>query len=477
MQDVKTEFVEPADLPEKTQKEGVPAESLTKESVPAGVPADVPAESSTKESVPAGAVETSTKESVPAGAVETETKESAPAGAVETETKESAPAGVKVETSTKESVPASVKVETETKESVPPGKAETETKESVPPGKVETDTAVEPRVTPKPKPNREEETEEERKAREAHNSYMRCFRSLRSVNCPPEVREKAFTKDGKKRSSSIMRHMYEMWISSGCDWLQSSIVLNAKKRNNTRRTGRYVWKRFDLLKTEHGEAIAEDIRASKKGMDPDGRGRWWKVHPDQPKNEDWELFKCFDSREEVTESESETEFQMNADVGLDHAGTTGAFNDPGSNDLPPPPPPKLPRKEKKAKPAPEEALDLLKKGTQRIIEADGMEAMLKNGGMHLGLDLPELRGDAFAKAMVSDMRSDIDLLKQRHTELQHAVTTKEADSEIGTLNMLLKASYSMYDEKMKAVKRAIRPAPKAKANPKGKAHAKAKAAA
>ncbi|CAE7657043.1 unnamed protein product [Symbiodinium sp. CCMP2592] len=215
-------------------------------------------------------------------------------------------------------------------------------------------------------------------------------------------------------------------------------------------------------------------------MDPDGRGRWWKVHPDQPKNEDWELFKCFDSREEVTESESETEFQMNADVGLDHAGTTGALshlldsssgargsNDPGSNDLPPPPPPKLPRKEKKAKPAPEEALDLLKKGTQRIIEADGMEAMLKNGGM----------GDAFAKAMVSDMRSDIDLMKQRHTELQHAVTTKEADSEIGTLNMLLKASYSMYDEKMKAVKRAIRPAPKAKANPKGKAHAKAKAAA
>ncbi|CAE7657055.1 unnamed protein product [Symbiodinium sp. CCMP2592] len=168
MQDVKTEFVEPADLPEKTQKEGVPAESSTKESVPAGVPADVPAESSTKESVPAGAVETSTKESVPAGAVETETKESAPAG-------------VKVETSTKESVPASVKVETETKESVPPGKAETETKESVPPGKVETDTAVEPRVTPKPKPNREEETEEERKAREAHNSYMRCFRSLRSL--------------------------------------------------------------------------------------------------------------------------------------------------------------------------------------------------------------------------------------------------------------------------------------------------------
>ena len=52
-----------------------------------------------------------------------------------------------------------------------------------------------------------------------------------------------------------------------------------------------------------------------------------------------------------------------------------------------PPPPRdnpKPRKEKKAKPAPEEALDLLKKGTQRIIEADGMETMLRTGGMHLG---------------------------------------------------------------------------------------------
>ena len=91
--------------------------------------------------------------------------------------------------------------------------------------------------------------------------------------------------------------------------------------------------------------------------------------------------------------------------------------------------------------------------------------------------VPELRGDAFAKAMVSDMRSDIDLMKERHARLQHAVTTKEADSEIDTLNTLLKASYGVYDEKMKAVKRTLRPAPKAKANPKGKAQPKAKAAA
>ena len=30
-------------------------------------------------------------------------------------------------------------------------------------------------------------------------------------------------------------------------------------------------------------------------------------------------------------------------------------------------------------------MDLLKKGPQRFIEADGMETMLQRGGMHLGL--------------------------------------------------------------------------------------------
>lgn len=86
-----------------------------------------------------------------------------------------------------------------------------------------------------------------------------------------------------------------------------------------------------------------------------------------------------------------------------------------------------------------------------------------------------LRGDAFAKAMVSDMQGDINLMKEHHARLQQAVTAKRADSEIEILNDKLKSSYAVYDEKMKAVKRTLRPAPKAKA--KGKAQPKANAAA
>ncbi|CAE7433913.1 unnamed protein product [Symbiodinium sp. CCMP2592] len=43
-------------------------------------------------------------------------------------------------------------------------------------------------------------------------------------------------------------------------------------------------------------------------MDPEGRG-------------DWQLFKVFDSKEELTESESEEEYEMRTAVELDGAGT------------------------------------------------------------------------------------------------------------------------------------------------------------
>ena len=42
-------------------------------------------------------------------------------------------------------------------------------------------------------------------------------------------------------------------------------------------------------------------------------------------NQDWELYKCFDSREEVSESEDELQFGVHADVGLDHEGTAGVL--------------------------------------------------------------------------------------------------------------------------------------------------------
>ena len=68
------------------------------------------------------------------------------------------------------------------------------------------------------------------------------------------------------------------------------------------------------------------------------------------------------------------------------SGARGSDDPPGPR-LPPPPnndKPK-PKKEKKVKPPKDEAVDLLMRGTQRTIEADGMHKMLTQGGMHLGL--------------------------------------------------------------------------------------------
>ena len=76
--------------------------------------------------------------------------------------------------------------------------------------------------------------------------------------------------------------------------------------------------------------------------------------------------------------------------------------------------------------------------------------------------------------MVNDMQDDIKAMKEHHASLQDAATQRADAEHIQNLNVLLKASYGVYDDKMKAVKRTLRPpASKAKAKAKGKAKAAA----
>ena len=89
--------------------------------------------------------------------------------------------------------------------------------------------------------------------------------------------------------------------------------MNARRKSKKKRSGKYVWKKFETLVQEllviylilrvhtvhtilltsnlsctsrHGEAIAKDLAASKKRLDPSGSGRWWCLHPDMPERED-----------------------------------------------------------------------------------------------------------------------------------------------------------------------------------------------
>ena len=72
------------------------------------------------------------------------------------------------------------------------------------------------------------------------------------------------------------------------------------------------------------------------------------------------------------------------------------------------------------------------------------------------------------------MHNDIETMKQNHAILQQAVTTNQAESDIEIANCELKKSYAVYDDKMKAVRRTLRPPAKAKSKAKGKAIAAAK---
>ena len=48
-----------------------------------------------------------------------------------------------------------------------------------------------------------------------------------------------------------MRHLFEVFVSSNENWLQSSIVLNSRKKLAKRRRGKFIWITVeDLIKKQ-----------------------------------------------------------------------------------------------------------------------------------------------------------------------------------------------------------------------------------
>ena len=48
-----------------------------------------------------------------------------------------------------------------------------------------------------------------------------------------------------------MKHFYEMFLSAGEDWQESSIMYNVRRRSGKRKCGKYVWKTLKTLKEEY----------------------------------------------------------------------------------------------------------------------------------------------------------------------------------------------------------------------------------
>ncbi|CAE7370158.1 unnamed protein product, partial [Symbiodinium sp. CCMP2456] len=90
-----------------------------------------------------------------------------------------------------------------------------------------------------------------------------------------------------------MRHFYEMYVTAGENWLQSSVMVNIRNSSKGKKIGKYVWKKWQVLADEHGEDIANGIAENKKKT---------------PR--EFELFKVFDSKEELREDEEEFDFNL-----------------------------------------------------------------------------------------------------------------------------------------------------------------------
>ena len=87
-----------------------------------------------------------------------------------------------------------------------------------------------------------------------------------------------------------MGQLYEDWLSSGENWMRSSLVVNASRTQSSKRKGKYRMTTYKDLKKQHGPGVAKTLRDSKKEQEknkkPDDGITYWQEHPDFPGKED-----------------------------------------------------------------------------------------------------------------------------------------------------------------------------------------------
>ena len=59
-----------------------------------------------------------------------------------------------------------------------------------------------------------------------------------------------FETDSDLGGRKVLRHLFEIFISAGENWMESSIVINARSKTAKRRRGKFVWKKYCDLVTE-----------------------------------------------------------------------------------------------------------------------------------------------------------------------------------------------------------------------------------
>lgn len=82
----------------------------------------------------------------------------------------------------------------------------------------------------------------------------------------------------------MLGQLYEEYLSSGENWLASSLVANASRKLSTRRRGKYRMAMYKDLKNLYGPGVAKQLKDSKKQQEMPKSGGdsvvYWSEHPD-----------------------------------------------------------------------------------------------------------------------------------------------------------------------------------------------------
>ena len=88
----------------------------------------------------------------------------------------------------------------------------------------------------------------------------------------------------------VLKELFKIYMDSGMDWMNSSIVLEQKRKQQTSVSGSQHYVTFESLKLKHGEDRAKSVRDEKKALQrvhgnyqPDAP--YWFKHPDWPNDE------------------------------------------------------------------------------------------------------------------------------------------------------------------------------------------------
>ena len=82
----------------------------------------------------------------------------------------------------------------------------------------------------------------------------------------------------------MIAELYEEWLSSGQNWINSSIVANSSRTSKQKKRGTHIMVDFKSLKAKYGPALAKQLRDEKKKLQEEKQEAdetvYYMKHPD-----------------------------------------------------------------------------------------------------------------------------------------------------------------------------------------------------